>query len=703
MVGNQSGSSVFIPSPAAKLARTRSEPWAVKARESSIALADPWKAASFETLWNYMFAPTITRAWQVWSSGHCPVCKGDLPEYSWEMDALAQPWKTRCPHCTELFPKNDFATYYRSGLDEHAEFDPSRADRRMLFNTNHPDPDDPMHLFGVDDGEGYRDGEFDWRFIGAYLIYGQWKQLIVGGVRALASAFVLTGDPDYAARAGILLHRVADIYPRMDFHTQGWLYEKQARTGFVSTWHDACWEIIDMARAYDAIRPGLETADSAAEFLCQQARRYTLPDAPQSGREIQDHIEKDLLQVTIDGQDRIRSNFPTTECAVITLHAVVDSTGRKEQIDELLDQMITQATTIDGVTGEKGLSAYSALTMKTLYQLLSDFLLVDAEQFSRIVRRHPRLQEGLRFFIDTWCLQKFYPSCGDAGVFTRQVPNFAPLSFESYVEPGKSELIGKSGLSSIPRASAFHFLWEMYRLSGDEELLQLMHCANDHPEGKIGFGLLAETGAEVKQVVDRVVTERGASLRGKCSDKTEWHLSIVHSGKDENERALWLDYDVGGSHRHSDGMNLGLYAFGLDLLPDFGYPPTGFGGHQTLQALWYTHTAAHNSVIIDDKCQPGPRGSKSNLAAGETTLWMEESWVKGFRNNAPDMYEEATQYERTTWMVDVSSTAFYILDIFRVCGGNAHTRLWHSGFAKMTISGAQPKPSPEFVEGDAIL
>ena len=60
----------------------------------------------------------------------------------------------QCPHCHELFPKNDFEKFYRSGLDAHGVFDTTRADRSLLYNTEHPDPKDPLHAFGVDDGEG---------------------------------------------------------------------------------------------------------------------------------------------------------------------------------------------------------------------------------------------------------------------------------------------------------------------------------------------------------------------------------------------------------------------------------------------------------------------------------------------------------------------------------------------------------------------
>jgi len=131
------------------------------------------------------------------------------------------PYKVQCPHCDETFPKNDFYKFYLSGLDEYGVFDPQKADRSLLFNVDHPDFDDPLNKFGVDDGEGYVEDDKRWRFIGAYLVYGQWKQAILGGIRNLASAYLITGNPVYAHKAGVLLDRVADLYPTHDFGKQG--------------------------------------------------------------------------------------------------------------------------------------------------------------------------------------------------------------------------------------------------------------------------------------------------------------------------------------------------------------------------------------------------------------------------------------------------------------------------------------------------
>lgn len=167
--------SVFYPAPTLAVARANAAryPWAAEMQREIVEKVEPWVKLSDDELWEMMFGNTVTRSWMVWSNGHCPSCKEDVPMYSWEVDAFQQPWKIRCPRCSELFPKNDFHRFYRSGLDEHGVFDPQRADRALLFNVGHPDPHDPLHRFGVDDGKGYVDGDRCWRFIGAYLIYGQ--------------------------------------------------------------------------------------------------------------------------------------------------------------------------------------------------------------------------------------------------------------------------------------------------------------------------------------------------------------------------------------------------------------------------------------------------------------------------------------------------------------------------------------------------
>jgi hypothetical protein len=362
--------SVFYPPAVSRQLRERDEPWAEAWRTQAVERAAPWRAMDLETLWSVVFGPRLQRAWQVWSHGHCPVCAMPLPEYTWQIDALARPWKVRCPGCETIFPTNDFAAFHRSGLDAAGFFDPARADRTLLVNPAHPDPADPRHLWGVDDGTGWTDGTDRWRFVAAYLIYGQWKQLIVGGVTACAGAWLATGDPAYAQRGLLVLDRLADVYPQMDYATQGLVYEVGNHMGYLSVWHDACMEISELCLAYDALRPALPAAEPIIETLITQ--RQLFPDIPAraSVATIQANIETNLLRHTVENEARIRSNFPTTDLAIIRIHTVLGGAENEAAAEARLHPMLEQATAVDGVTGEKGVNGYASWTSSGVFQFM---------------------------------------------------------------------------------------------------------------------------------------------------------------------------------------------------------------------------------------------------------------------------------------------------------------------------------------------
>lgn len=218
--------SVFFPESALTVLRANLsiDSHAQAQAEECLTAAREWSERSDDELWSAMFGATIKRSWMVWSNGHCPSCKKSVPMYEWKMDPLNTSWKTTCPHCAEQFPKNDFGAFHQSGLDVHGVFDPTSADRSLLFNAEHPSPDDPLHQFGVDDGTGYFDGTNRWYFIGSWLVKGQWKQYILAGIRTLSLAYAMSGDRVFAHKAAILLDRVADLYPTFDYLTQGLTY-----------------------------------------------------------------------------------------------------------------------------------------------------------------------------------------------------------------------------------------------------------------------------------------------------------------------------------------------------------------------------------------------------------------------------------------------------------------------------------------------
>lgn len=677
------GSSLYPRQVVERLrARAAIEPWVMEVRDSLVDAAQWWTQRSDEDLWSLMFGATITRSWMVWSNGHCPACNQSVPMYNWKMDALHRPWKVQCPHCEALFPTNDFKAFYDSGLDARGVFDPARADRSLLFNVEHPEPDDPKHLFGVDDGEGYVEGDKRWRFIGAYLIYGQWKQAIVAGVRILGAAYLLTGDPVYAHKAGVLLDRIADLYPEFDFKQQALVYEVPGAAGYVSTWHDACEETREMAMAYDMVFDGIRDDATLAGFLSEKAARHGLANTKATPADVLRNIEERILRDALTMRPKITTNYPRTEIAVALMLAILDPNGNKAAFEDVVDAMLTKATAVDGVTGEKGLAGYTSFTIAALAMFLAEMDKADPDFLAAAYARHPRLRETFRFHIDTLCLDRYYPMSGDTGAFAVMCPEYKGMNF---AKPGFTGLSSCSWTYLPP--SGFSLLMRLYELTGDLDFVRIAYRGNGNSLDGMPWDLFAPEPDTVAAKMRALLDEHGSALRLGSIDKQQWCIAILRSGEGPHERAVWLDYDSGGGHGHHDGMNLGLFANGLDLMPEFGYPPVQYGGWGSPRAVWYTMTAAHNTVVVD--------GKNTSDGRGQTTLWADGARFHAIRASARPLNGD-NRYERTVVLTDVSPEQCYVVDVFRVDGGSQHTKFMHSHFGAVATEGLNLAPVADY-------
>ena len=704
LTSTKAGSTFFTPEMLARArANIERDTWAAALYDRALQAAQPWLERSDDELWSLMFGHTLRRSWMVWSNGYCPACHHDVPMYTWEIDALRRPWKVRCPHCGELFPTNDFAAFHRSGLDAQGVFDPALADRTLLFNSGHPDPADPLHHFGVDDGNSYTEGNKRWWFVATYLIYGQWKQLVLGGIRNLSVAYALTQDARYAHKAGVLLDRVADLYPSFDFKPEGVMYEGKADAGYVSTWHDACEETREMALAYDRIADALQGDQELASFLDGKARRHGIlqPKATPGG--VCANIEQGILRDALAHLDKIRSNYPRTEIAEIVLRAVT-APQLPGSLAPLLDAMLQRATAVDGVTGEKGLSGYASFTVGGVALMLALFDRADPGFLEQMLARYPRLHDMFRFHIDTWVWMPnrgdaitYYPLAGDCGAFAERSDAYAGVVFET------SQDIGSDTRGYALAPSMFTFLWRLYQLTGDEAFAQVIYRANGNKPDGLPYDLFAADPAAVQQQVQEVIDRRGPRPRVGSVNKQQWHIALLRS---PGGAAAWLKYDTGGRHGHVDGLNLGLFAKGLDLLPDFGYPPVHRGGWSGPNFDWYVGTLSHNTVVVDGAWQTRGtgEGASATTVAGQTTLWIDTPGLRAIRVTAPVLISGShadgeKRYERTVVMVDVSDDDFYLLDVFRVRGGRDHAYFLHSHFATLRTQSLALQPAAEYGHG----
>jgi len=687
-VGSVFGQSAFYPAPLVQRIRaaTTRDSWGAELGKQAIEAAEPWKRMSDDQLWELVFGATLPRSWHVWSAGYCPACKKPVLMYDWKIDAMKTPWKVQCPHCQALFPTNDFHAFYKSGLDEHGVFDAKKADRSLLYNADHPDAKDPLHTFGVDDGQGYVDeAGHRWRFIPTYLIFGQWKQRILSGIRDMAVAYLFTGDKEYAHKTAVLLDRVADVYPTFDFWTQGILYESDHGHGYVSVWHDATIETREMALAYDAIKDGIVGDESLATFVVGKSREFHTPRSKSSVADVKQNIEERILRDALNSPDKIYSNYPQRELTQAVINTVLGWPANREQVLAMLDPVLEKTTAVDGVTGEKGLANYSAYAVQRLAEFLGYYSRMDDQFLPEMIRRHPRLPQAYRFFIDTWCLEKYYPLSGDTGWFAGPQPIYAGVTFS------KQHGLGSSGHSTgVLAPSMYGFLYQLYQATHDAAFAQVIYKSNDSKIDGLPYDLCAGDPKGVRDEIQRVIDKDGSEIRLGSINKQQWHLAILRSGEGKNARALWLDYDSGGGHGHQDGMNLGLFAKGLDLMPDFGYPLVEFGGWYSQRGVWYKTTAAHNTVLVNNSDQP--------TADGHTTLWADGKGFAAIGADAPGMIPatDRKKYERTVALIDLSKEESYCLDIFRVVGGSEQDKFFMCPFGTITTLGVRFEPTTDY-------
>ena len=290
------------------LANAQEHPWVQDQQRKAIQQAKGYVNRSDDELWARVPSQEVPRT--VYTNKgviyegqkpFCPGCGEAAPaKYgrSWWAMTRSRPWTVQCKLCKEIYPKNDFEANYKSALDENGCFRRGRGDKSLLFNKEHPDPNDPLHKLYVDDGYGMFDEQGKRHDMVAFYCQNMVWVWIKGGVRALAHAYTLTCDPRYAHKAAVLLDRIADVYPEMHWGPLDKLGFQHSQGGWrIGRIQGCLWEndtVWDLSRGYDRIFDGIQDDAALVEFCSKQAKRYKLPDKS-SIAAISLHIEENLL------------------------------------------------------------------------------------------------------------------------------------------------------------------------------------------------------------------------------------------------------------------------------------------------------------------------------------------------------------------------------------------------------------------------
>ena len=463
--------------------------------------------------------------------------------------------------------------------------------------------------------------------------------------------------------------------------------------GYVSVWHDACVETRVFALAYDQVFDGIKNDDELIQFLASKAKQYKLKNKKTNFELVQKNIEDRIFLDAQKNRYKIESNFPQTDLTLILINSILYWHENQVEILDEIKKMLTEATAVDGLSGEKGLASYSAILPRTLSRFLTFYDLLDKNFINNMIQDVPNLTRTFRFHMDTWINQEYYPRIGDTGRFGEKVTKYAGARFD------KNPL--GTTYRDLPFVSIFSLFWKFFEITGDTDYVKIIYQENDKSVDGLPFDLFVDDSNNFQANVRNVIQKSENKIFPVSINLENWCLALMRSGEGKKSRVLWIDYDIGGNHCQADGLNIGLFAKGLDLLPGFGYQPVQYGGWFSPKAIWYRKTAAHNTVVVNGSDQMFNVGQKETESLkqqlnplkrhqkGRTKLWSIGKGFKAIRVDGKNLHETISlkQYERTLVLIDIDSNDSYVMDIFRIAGGKDQAKFIHGFLGDVETSG----------------
>ena len=610
-------SLIYTPEELARAQKKiETDPAARKLAREIISIAERWAQWSDEDLMALIPDGSVPRSFDL-NAGGCPV-HGDTVfhvggSYPWILDPRKQ-FQVKCPVGHETYPTNDF--------------DPSVAGAPLQGKPG----ENPY----VDNGWGWTaaDGEKYW-FV-AYANQWFFNTYIKNAIRNLGRAYLLTERPEFAHKALVMLHRLAEVYPGMDYEHQSRYGQMQKQNGrhYPGKVLNRIWEtnfIQAAAECYDAVWNYIPVDQKLMQLLQKDPI------------DIQAFIEVHLLEEAVKafGQQKIQGNFGMHQLALLYVLLARQHMDNETHINRIIHNVSGSLLQTgisyalynyifrDGVPMES--PSYNFLWIRKL-TALNDRL----KQFGVNFFEDPRFQDILKSPIYTMGSDLYTIDIGDSGSTTGGIigrdqntyeiafANTGDTAYLSWLYPDK----GQSG--DFERKMTYESLFrpeiELATLPDDTEL------------GYLSSRLLAGYG-----------------------------LGKLASGG-QNPSTVALIYGLHGSHYHWDFLNFELFAFGQKMMPDFGYPDA-MNAYVSGVYTWSKNTVAHNTVVVDSRRQnQNLPGILHNFADGDFARTVQAS---------SPAYAQATRYRRNLFSVDAGQDRNYLVDFFYVSGGHRHDYILH--------------------------
>ncbi len=708
--------------------------WAKSSAQTYIDNAEKY-VAHVDDIYALIASQEVPRSFSVGGEGdpkmyYCRYCGENLQleygNYPWMHDPFNNPWKIQCPDCKNYFPTNDFESFYKLGLNEYGEFIHQDALDRHAELFGNPEaekgsreyygygkgylrnelysnlenvktlncgqglrPGETTETWGVDDGYGYvpldengtpyNSGSVVERhtYIAEFMHYGVFGQLKAGdsgsvyyeAVRNCAYAYFYTGEKKYGRVAAILIDRLADFYPGYDISAFGnnvWNSDggsnKGKRLGCI-------WECsisdADLA-GYDMIFELYDDPQIVNEIR-QKKAQYGSRYSKQTGAQIRQNIEDNYIRTVLEEirNRKIYGNFGMSQSVAAKAAVVLDSFPETaEWIDYVLapgwvnsvpvigggvDEVLIERICADGHSNEA--SDYGLLWMSGTRQV-ADVLAGYTKYEAANINAHPKYQQMYYALIPLYAAKSYSPQIGDGG-------NTADTSH---------------WLTTGTATTA-------YRITGDPVFAQLAYMLNGNSSKGLKYTITDKDPERLEKEVQEIVDKYG-TVELDSDIQTGFGYTILRDGHyyegtvtnetaSETTRNVWMYFGSNGGHGHKDTLNIGMTAFGLNILPELGYPEAT--GSNPNRVQWVSNTISHNTVVVNEK-----RQKEETETRGRVKHFDDAGQVQVIDVDTSYVYDETDAYRRSVVMVNVDDANSYYVDLFRVLGGESHIYSFHA-------------------------
>ncbi len=629
LLWSMKGSRILLTNEQIAAARQlcRTHPAAIALKDAIVGAAAYWAAIPDQELFWRLPDSQVCRAFNV-STQECPLHGSAVYQYGtypWILN-VEEPFTIECPIGHEKYPSNDFAAYYASGFS-----DPS------LLTGPYPD-----------DGRGWISPSGEKYWMVGYACHWNWRNNWLPAVTKLSQAYALTGDRLYARKTLVMLDRIAQVYPGMDYATQSRMGELTGGE-YKGKILNALWEtktLLDLAVAYDLVFDAVLEPDG----ICLPWR---------STADLRANIEANFLeeglQAVADG--RIAGNPSARATAVI----VRQGSSLESQLEDILNHS-GDGILLDGLY----YALYNSVAKDGMPWLTSpDYGAVRVNYLASLGRsllpaginiyQMNRMRAMFNLPLGLICTQRFTPSEGDSG--------------------------GPHTGLAVPSDAAYE---DAYRNLQERAYAWLLR-----EQGALEGAEYRSFEQLFKEPIRAQALADAASHEPAQASRFFDGLGLVILNNAGDTAGVSLFYGLRAVHGHHDRLNVEVYGRGRRLSPDLGYPDF-MNEYVPGVYSWSKNTISHNTVMVDESKQLGN-------TAGRLLRFHWGGSLHVVDVDAAGSYPQATIYRRTLAFVEIGADNAYLVDVFRVRGGEDHVLSLHGGAGTFDFTGA-PLPPP-VVEG----